>query len=85
MYAIWFRKSTKKVEKGLIFDVMIKKPKGKTRLQVIDVIISEQDIQKAITMLTQVKEGIENEVYNPSPGYWCRWCNYKGICEDSAY
>lgn len=82
MYAIWYRKEHGKVENGLMFDIMIKDNKGKSRLQVVDVIITEQEIQRAIVILDNVKQGIENANFRAAPGIQCRWCDYREGCTD---
>lgn len=81
MYAIWFRKEHKKVEAGLMFDVLVKGTKP--RLQVIDVIATEGEILQAIQVLHTVKVGIESEDFSPKPSFKCRWCDFRDACPSS--
>lgn len=82
MYAIWYRKTYKKKEKGLRFDVLRKTITPKA--QIIPITYTEKEIQDTVQLLGWVYNQITQRNFPSNPSYKCGWCPYKTICPDSA-
>lgn len=78
MYALWFRHTFKRKEKGLQYDVITKHKVP--RIQVLDIIVSDEDIQDAIKTMEEVTKQIRDGYFPPRISQACSWCDFKDKC-----
>ncbi len=77
-YALAYRQISKKKEKGLRFDVMVR-----TKQPKIDQLYTKRnryDIDRFRKLLYSVNQAIEKGAFYPNENYMCPACGYSDLC-----
>jgi len=78
MYALWFRATYGRKEKGLQYDIITKHKVP--RVQVLDILITEKDVENAIDLMDRVTKQIRDEQFPAHISQGCGWCDFKDTC-----